>query len=91
MGKIKHINLKCDNGVTYQIKAHDVAHDRANYYAKKENETTYEEEYNYAISDEDELYDWLVSNMNWWELKPVAIKTDELDFSELEIDEITYE
>lgn len=70
------IGITLLDGREYRVKAHDVAHDRAEYYVKFDSDTTYQEEYDYCIADSDELGDWLMNNMDWYELNPVLIRHD---------------
>lgn len=86
--KVKKVFIKLEDGRTYSILAHAVAHDRATYYAEKDTDTTYQDEYDYVMSDDgdDELFDWLWNNMNWYEHDPVLEATDEPDdLSDVEV------
>lgn len=64
----KRVKLFLQDGRVFSVSAHVIAHDRATYYAKKDPETTYA--YEYAAVDNSELRDWLLNNMDWWDLAP---------------------
>lgn len=68
---------------TYHIPITVIAKDRAEYYANVDfadeiGSSTWEEdfnkEYNYTMSHNDEIYDWLRNNMNWEDLEKYAVK-----------------
>ena len=52
-------------GYVFHVDAHAVAHDRATYYAEKDKDTTYQDEYNFTMGDDYELSDWYQNNMGW--------------------------
>ena len=54
-----------DDGYKWAVKAEVVADNRAKYYADKDKDTTYQAEFDAAMSDDDELIDWMVNNMNF--------------------------
>lgn len=60
------------NGETWEVPAHVIADDRGKYYAKKDKDTTYQEEYDFAILDDYEIIDWARNNMNWSDVKTHA-------------------
>lgn len=71
MKKIK-INTEC--GHEYEIDLHEIADNRAKYYAKTDTSTTYEEEYEYVMEDyQDEALDWLLNNMDWYETSSLRL------------------
>lgn len=94
--KTKKVYLTLDDGRVYFLPLHVVAHDRATYYAQRDKDTTYQEEYDYAMSEDgkDCAMDWLYSNMNWYEHEPtfvsnpnfVNIKYAQVDDSEVRED-----
>lgn len=53
------------NGWVWEVPAKLIAENRAKYYAEKDRDTTYEEEYEYTINSNEELYDWYMNNMDW--------------------------
>lgn len=86
--KVKKIFLKLDDGRIYSIPAHVIAHNRATYYAQKDKDTTYQEEYDFAMRDSYELNDWLWNNMNWYEHGPTLEKEAKIpDLKDAVIDE----
>lgn len=73
----KKIILKTQSNRTFQIDAHEVIHNRSKYYADRDPDTIYDEEYEYLLDDESEVFDWLFNNMDWYECKTLI----ELDVS----------
>jgi len=73
--KVKKVYLTLEDGRVYFLPLHVVAHDRATRYAELDKDTTYQEEYDYAMSAEgqDCAMDWLYSNMNWYEHDPTFV------------------
>jgi len=83
----QRIYLIMENGEKYSVEAHEALDNRSKYYAEKDSDTTYEEEYEAFREDEFEAYDWLVNNMNWWECKTMRKEeTRKIELSELEIE-----
>jgi hypothetical protein len=66
------IHLTLSDGSVWAIDGHVVAHNRATYYAEKDPDTTYEDEYKFTMGDEFELTDWASNNMNWDDVKHTA-------------------
>jgi hypothetical protein len=66
----KRIRITLEDGRVFSVEASAVAHDRASYYAAKDPDTSYQEEYDFTLGDSSELVDWLQNNMNWWEMNP---------------------
>lgn len=62
MKKVLELN---DKGFVWHIDADFIAKHRANHYAKGEPDHVFQEEYNHAMSDDFELYDWYGNNMDW--------------------------
>lgn len=52
-------------GFVWHIDADAVADARASYYADKDPDTTYQEEYDFTYGDNEELLDWYNNNMNY--------------------------
>lgn len=73
----KRIRITLEDGRIYSIAAHAVAHDRATYYANGDM-AQYAKEYEHAVTDDDELMDWLIGDMNWWEHDPRLERTSVL-------------
>jgi hypothetical protein len=77
----KYIELT-DEGYVWAVKAEVVADNRAKYYVENDKETTYAEEFEFAMSDDDELIDWMTNNMNFEDFGGklfVVLKPDEPD------------
>jgi hypothetical protein len=79
----KFLIVKFHKGVTYKIPAVFIARNRAYYYKEvdgyEEDSQEYLDEVNFALEDEFELFDWVHNNMNWSDLKDVAIRFKEED------------
>ncbi len=65
----KKIDIFTECNRHFQIDAHEVIHDRSSYYAERDKDTTYEEEYEFLDGDHSEITDWLFNNMDWYECK----------------------
>jgi len=80
----KFLIVKFHRGITYKIPAIYIARDRADYYKEldgyEEDSQEYLDELNRALDDEFELFDWVQNNMNWSDLKDVAIRTEDDPF-----------
>ena len=61
---MKYLAVKLANGEVWGYPAELIAKDRATYYAENDEDTTYEEEYNYTLSSDYEIGDWAGNNMN---------------------------
>ena len=84
MGKVIYCTLR--NGESWAVPLHFVADNRAKYYAAKDKDTTYEEEYAYVMEDEYEGVDWFHNNMNPSDLKDHFKLVDEaphISFNEM--------
>lgn len=89
---MKKIIFELGDGRTYSVLADMVARDRATYYAEKDKSTTFEEEYNYTMSSDSELLDWVVNNMNWYDLNPTLEASGSLcDLCDAEIEDFYVE
>lgn len=53
-----------DSGETWALPKEVVARDRAEYYVKKDPDTTYQQEFDYVMNDSYEAIDWFRNNMN---------------------------
>jgi hypothetical protein len=77
---ISHIELRLSNDQVYRIEANKIAHDRAKNYMDDDSyespESAYKEEYDYTIGSEEELRDWLLNNMDWYDLDPVFVRDE---------------
>lgn len=71
MDQIKYIEIT-DGNYTWEFRASLIAQNRATYYAENDSDTTYEEEFNYTISDDYELRDWFLNNMDWKDVSSSA-------------------
>ena len=60
----KYIEIE-SHGYVWRADAHHVADDRAKYYSDIDSSTTYEEEYDFTMSDDYTLLDWYGNNMDF--------------------------
>lgn len=60
----KTIQFTFENGEVWEIDLHEVADHRAKYYASRDKDTTYQEEYDYVMNDLHEGIDWFFNNTN---------------------------
>lgn len=67
----KAILLTSDSGHVYSIPAEVVAEARAKHYSD-DPDSSYQEEYEYTLSSDYELSDWLHGNMNWEDVMAFA-------------------
>ncbi len=62
-------------GHVWALEAKVVAHDRATYYASREEppdrDTAYQETYDDTLADNEELWDWYHNNINWKDIPEV--------------------
>lgn len=71
----------------WSVPAHIIADNRATYYEEKDGEdSSYRNEYDFAIHDEDQLRDWARNNMDWSDVVAHATKCadvpDPIDYEE---------
>ena len=81
---MKYLQIIMPNGERWAVPISIIAANRATYYAdkdakregltKEERDKLYEEEYNYTIEDELEIYDWAPNNMDWVDVKDHAVE-----------------
>ena len=79
---MKCLQVTMPNGERWVVPISIIAKDRATYYANKdaekeglsgtERDERYEEEYDLAMEDSLEIYDWAPNNMNWVDVKDYA-------------------
>lgn len=74
------------DGSKWDVPVHLIAHDRAKYYGDNSNpEDSYDDEYAFAIDNEEVLQDWAENNMDWSDVRPQAIKVEaasEVDYDD---------
>lgn len=71
---MKIFTFKAQDGSVWGFPATIVAHHRAEYYAKQDPDTTYHDEFSYTMSDNSELMDWVMNNMDFADLHDHLIK-----------------
>jgi hypothetical protein len=72
------------DGSVWAVDGHTVAHLRATYWAERDVNTTYQGEYEDTLSDDHELLDWAVGNLNWADVALTArlVSVAEVNFQE---------
>lgn len=61
-------------GWTYSLPAKVVASHRAKYYSDTDEDTSFEEEFDFAINDKYTLLDWMQNNMDYEDIGEVNFK-----------------
>lgn len=82
----RELHVTMPNGEVWAVPFHVIIDSRSRYYAERDKDTTYEEEYRHASQDKSEVLDWAANNMNWDEVVAHARKVDtpaaEVDWEE---------
>lgn len=82
----KYLRVTMLDGVQWDVPARVIAENRAKYYADKDPDTTYADEFEFTMTDKYELQDWAANNMDWDDVKDYAKKVDiepiEVDYQE---------
>jgi uridine kinase len=86
-----------DSGFVWHVPLSVIAEDRAKYYAKRDRDTTYLDEYNYCMEDHHEALDWFLNNMDFEDVasdatlvatpKPLSAPRINSEFCECSIEE----
>ena len=85
--KVVYITLA--DGRVFSVSGHEIAHNRAAYYAGCDEDTTYESEYEFTVNDKYALSDWLFNNMDWYGMETLHLKkTDLKPLQECEVVEV---
>lgn len=85
----KVIQIKTDCNRMFNVDASEIAENRSRYYSERDDDTTYQEEYDYIINDDSEMIDWMQNNMDWYECKTLKeAPTITLELSDLEVENI---
>lgn len=61
-----------DSGFVWDVPAEVIAKNRATYYAERDKDTSYDEEFKYTMSSNYELRDWFFGNMDWDDVSEAA-------------------
>lgn len=83
-----------DRGFVWHVPIEVIADNRAKYYAEKDKDTTYQDEFDYLVEDDYEAIDWMLNNMNWKDYKDhtilvaSAVKTEPSDEADYHIMEV---
>lgn len=70
----KNLALHYNNGAVWSIPVHFIADNRAKFYVERDVDTTYQEEYDFVMRDHYEAKDWFFNNMDWDQVKDVAVQ-----------------
>lgn len=62
-----------DSGFVWNIPLRVIADARAKYYAARDSDTTYQDEFNYVMEDDYEGLDWFQNNMNFEDVESEAV------------------
>lgn len=71
---MRQITIK-QNGHVWRVPLEAVADHRARYYAQRDPDTTYQQEYDYVMEDEYEGLDWFQNNMDFSDIADKATLT----------------
>ena len=74
MNKAKSLRMTFSDGSIWEIPALFIAEHRAKYYSKKDKDTTFEKEIDFALTDEYEFEDWAQNNMDFSDVKVCAVR-----------------
>jgi hypothetical protein len=62
-----------DQGYQWHVPLSAVAKNRAAYYAERDKDTTYQDEFDYVMEDEYEGLDWFLNNMDFCDVADDAV------------------
>lgn len=62
-----------EGGYVWHVPVHNIADNRSKYYAEKDPDTTYQEEYDYLMGDDSEVVDWYSNNMDFEDIEAFAV------------------
>jgi hypothetical protein len=54
-----------DSGFIWEVPGEAIAKNRATYYAARDKDTTYDDEFGFTMENDYELRDWFLNNMDW--------------------------
>jgi hypothetical protein len=77
MSAERYITFKLSNGELWGLPLRHVAEDRARYYAARDPDTTYQEEFDYVMRDDSEGLDWFHNNTNYEDFKNFYVRLAE--------------
>lgn len=66
-----------DTGFVWEVPLSAIADHRAKYYAARDKDTTYQDEFDFVMEDDFEGLDWFFNNMDWSDVaaKATLVKT----------------
>lgn len=91
--EVEFIYVKFPDNRVFKIPAEVIADSFAQYYSDKDEDRSYEDEYNFAMEDPYQLHDWLMNNMNWEDVEDEAelVRHEKSDLHEEFLDaEVSY-
>ena len=71
----KYVRVEYKDHV-WEVDLKHIADNRAKYYADSDPDTTYQEEFDYAMEDDYEWSDWFFNNMDWEDVAEHAVLID---------------
>ena len=83
---MKYIKIKMPDGF-WVVPVDVIADNRAKYFAERDSDTTYEEEFNYTMSSQYEINDWAKNNMRWSDVQKFARKLGNKSLTEDDFEE----
>jgi len=72
---MKYLRVEMPDYSIWQVPAHVIAKNYAEYYTSQDPDYTYQEHYEACLQSE--LIDWAENNMNWDDVKEFASKVEE--------------
>lgn len=82
MGQIKSLIVIMPDRTRWKIPALFIAEERAKYYVEHDGDPSiFDDEIEFALTDEYELLDWASNNMNWSDVVSVAEKLPDEEVS----------
>lgn len=82
--KIKVLQIKMPDKSVWEVPAHLVAKDRAEYYCSVDEEATYQDEFEKALTYNDDLIEWAQNHMDWEDVQASAriVEPPDVDYLE---------
>ncbi|MGF9909554.1 hypothetical protein [Brevibacillus porteri] len=68
----KKLRVTMPDGTEWDVPAEIIAKSRAEYYCGVDADADFDEEYEYALYDHEDLIDWAENNMNWEDVAKFA-------------------
>ncbi|RAP23495.1 hypothetical protein C2W64_03111 [Brevibacillus laterosporus] len=68
----KKLRVTMPDSSKWDVPAEIISKSRADYYCSVDADTDFDEEYEYTLSNEEELIDWAANNMNWEDVEKLS-------------------